>query len=149
MKRLFKFVLTKPSYFWLVATTFMLLGLVRLGLWLLPFATLQKLLSHSDRIIPLLFRKRDRSVNDLIWAVNVSSKYMPGGVKCLARALTTEVLMKFNGYVPELRIGVAQSEAGKLEAHAWIESQGKVLIGQLNDLGRFRVLPLPTREVSK
>ena len=149
MKRLFKIISTKPKLIWFVAETFVLLGLIRLGLRLLPFATLQKLLSSNNRKTFSFWRRRDRSIKELIWAINVSSKYMPGGVKCLARALTTEVLMKLNGYAPELRIGVAQGKAGKLEAHAWIESHGKVLIGQLNDLERFRVLPLPTREASK
>ena len=72
---------------------------------------------------------------------------MPGNVKCLARALTTEVLMNRSGYTPELRIGIAQSKTGKLEAHAWIESQGKVLIGQLEDLTRFQILPLPSSKL--
>lgn len=149
MKRLFEIVSTKPNQLWFAAETFVLLGLVRLGLRLVPFATLQKLLSFCDRKSLLFLRKGNRSINELIWAIEVSSKYMPGGVKCLARALTTEVLMKLNGYAPELRIGVAQGEAGKLEAHAWIENQGKVLIGQLHDLERFKVLPLPTREAGK
>jgi hypothetical protein len=40
-----------------------------------------------------------------------------------------------------LRIGVARSEAGKIEAHAWVESMGKVIIGGTHvDLKRFTVL---------
>jgi hypothetical protein len=66
---------------------------------------------------------------------------MPGHVKCLARALTTKTLMKQHGYTAELRIGVMRSQAGQLEAHAWIEYQGEVIIGQLHNLVEFTPLP--------
>jgi hypothetical protein len=69
---------------------------------------------------------------------------MPGGAKCLARALTTQVLLNRQGYLPDLRIGVAKATAGQLEAHAWIEYQGQVVMGHLNDLARY--LPLPSLE---
>ncbi len=69
---------------------------------------------------------------------------MPGGAKCLARALTTQVLLNRQGYLPDLRIGVAKATAGQLEAHAWVEYQGRIVIGQLNDLSRY--LPLPSFE---
>lgn len=186
MKRLFKLLFIEPGKIFLVLKTFIILGLVRLGLLLLPFSNLQKLLVILSRLFLKLsssnksntigftsltiesrkelgkevnkadensissFSRLDRlQINKIIWAVNVSSKYMPGKVKCLARALTTEFLMNRLGYYPELRIGIAKGETGKLEAHAWIESQGKVLIGQLEDLARFQVLPLPPIEVKQ
>ena len=45
------------------------------------------------------------------------------------------------GYSTSLRIGVARNEKGKFQAHAWIEDGGEILIGELNDLDRFTVLP--------
>ncbi|MCU0565403.1 MAG: lasso peptide biosynthesis B2 protein [Oculatellaceae cyanobacterium Prado106] len=81
------------------------------------------------------------SISQIIWGVNVSTRYMPGGAKCLARALTAKVMLNGQGYDPHLRIGVAKSPAGQLEAHAWLEDQGKVLIGNLPDLPRYVTLP--------
>jgi hypothetical protein len=73
---------------------------------------------------------------------------MPSGAKCLARALVCQVLMARRGYSPELRIGVAKSQEGTLEAHAWIESQGQVVIGDLKELPRFTQLPsLPGNKI--
>ena len=46
---------------------------------------------------------------------------MPGGAKCLAKALTTQVLMERRGHQCEFKLGVAKNEQGELEAHAWIE----------------------------
>ncbi len=70
---------------------------------------------------------------------------MPGQVKCLARALTTQVIIRRQGYTPDLRIGVAKDEANRLEAHAWLELQGYVVIGLLPDLNRF--VPMPSFNV--
>lgn len=147
MKRLIKLVFFRPRDFWLVFRVFILLGLIRLGLWLLPFSKLRRfLVSIGERYS---FCYRCQSVDKLIWAVNASSRYMLGNVKCLARALTTEVLLNCNDRSPNLKIGVAKENKGQLEAHAWVENQGRVLIGGLKDLDRYRVLPLPSLENKK
>ena len=146
MKRLIETIFFRPSDIWLGSKVFVLLGLVRLGLWLVTFSRLRRfLVSIAHRAN---FFYRCKSIEKLIWAVNVSSRYMPGNVKCLARALTTEVLLDCNGYSSSLRIGVAKEKTGKLEAHAWIESQGRVLIGGLRDLKRYKTLSLPLYETT-
>ncbi len=129
---------------------------IRLGLWLLHFRTLFKLLvkisqpnlryGFSRYAEGVSLFTNQVSIGEIIWAVNAVSRYMPG-VKCLARALTTYVLMNRYSYTPELRIGVAKTESGKLEAHAWVEHQGRVAIGNLADLYRF--IPLPSLEAVK
>jgi hypothetical protein len=124
-----------------ILTTFILLATIRLGLWLLPFQTLLQGLEKLGKSESLsLSISSSLSISRIIWMVNVSSRYLPG-VKCLARALTTQVLLNRYGYSSELQIGVAKSEQGELEAHAWVEYQGKVIIGGLSTLSRF--VPLP------
>lgn len=147
MKRLRKFLFLKSSDRQRLIKTFILLGLVRLGLRLLPFQTLQQLLASMSQVAPKRSRVNQTSVGRIIWAVNVSSRFMPGGAKCLARALTTQVLLSRQGHFPVLRIGVAKGERGQLEAHAWVESQGQVVMGYLRELSRF--IPLPSFQGSK
>lgn len=143
MKPLRKVWYLSPSDRYLLVTSLGLLSAIRLGLWLLPFRTLLRVLGKvSQPISPPGQAINPASVGKIVWAVNVVSRYMPGGVKCLARALTTQVLMSQHGHIPELRIGVAKGEEGNLEAHAWIEHQGQVVIGNLRDLSRF--IPLPS-----
>lgn len=130
----------------LLIKTYLLLGLIRLGLWLLPFKTLQAWLAklhhrQSRYQAPKLTKISRRTVGQAIWAVNISSHYMPGKVKCLARALATQVLICRRGYDPELKIGVAKAEDHSLEAHAWVELQGLVVMGLVQDLSRFTPMP--------
>ena len=144
MKRLLKFLDLSNSDRLVLIKTFLLLGLVRLGLWLLPYSRLQKILTKiSDHRPP-----KNQTViesDKIVRAVNISSRYTPGGAKCLARALTTQVLMKQQGYSPRLLIGVAKGEQEQLEAHAWIEYQGEVVMGYLHNLSRY--VPLLSREI--
>ncbi|RAM51547.1 MAG: lasso peptide biosynthesis B2 protein [Hapalosiphonaceae cyanobacterium JJU2] len=139
MRLLFKFLRFEAGDRHLLIMTLILLAAMRLGLWLLPFRTLLKLLPRisGSQVTQQV------SVDKISWAVKTVSRYIPG-VKCLARALTTQVLMNRNGHSCELRIGVAKGEKGILEAHAWIEHEGLIVMGYLADLSRF--MPLPSLE---
>ncbi|MEH2154982.1 lasso peptide biosynthesis B2 protein [Nostoc sp.] len=139
MKHLSKFVKLADREKQLLTNTFLLLILVRLGLWLLSFKTLQQLLSSISNAKPKYQEKHHISIDKIIWAVEVSSHYMPG-VKCLARALTCQVFMSRHGYTSNLCIGVAKGEEGELKAHAWLENQGQVVIGNVTNLSNFSQL---------
>jgi hypothetical protein len=39
-----------------------------------------------------------------------------------------------------LRIGVAKTKAGNLQAHAWVESEGKIVIGRITNLSHYTML---------
>jgi hypothetical protein len=82
------------------------------------------------------------SVERLAWAVGVASRFVPKAT-CLAKALAVHVLLQQAGYEVFLHIGVTNNEEGNLKAHAWIESQGRVLIGG-SDLNSYT--PLLTME---
>ena len=141
MKQLRKFKHLTSGERQLLINTFVLLGLVRLGLYLLPFQTLQRIIATISQVKSEHQQVDPTDLGKIVRAVNISSRYMPGDVKCLARALTTQVLMSRHGFLPELRIGVAKGKEGQLEAHAWVENQGQVVIGQLRNLSRFTPMP--------
>jgi len=130
--------LRKVDFYFLFITLF-LLEAIRLGLWLLEFRILLKIV---NKLCTIKFPFSNATPRKIVWGVNIATRYSPGGAKCLARALTTQILMSRSGYVPELCIGVAKSESsGELEAHAWIKCQGYVVIGHLPDLPRYIQLP--------
>ncbi len=48
---------------------------------------------------------------------------------CLRQALLLHVLLARKGIASDLKIGVRAGEAGGVDAHAWVERDGRVLIG--------------------
>lgn len=144
MRRLRQFLAFTPSDRILLVRAGVLLGVIRLGLSLLPFQILPCLLRKVSTA-PGVLHEADRAAPDRIaWAVTVASQYVPKAT-CLAQALAAQVLLARQGYPACLRIGVTKSEEGRLEAHAWVESQGKIVIGG-SALGRYTPLPALVQE---
>ncbi|WP_036477735.1 lasso peptide biosynthesis B2 protein [Myxosarcina sp. GI1] len=140
MKQVLNFIDLTGKERRLLIDTFVLLGLIRLGLWLLPYGTLSYLL---DKVRQQFFNYQKVShieLDKILWAIDLCSRYWFREVKCLAKALTTQTLMSSYGYCSQLQIGVAKNRSGNLEAHAWIENEGKIVIGYLPDLSRFTPL---------
>jgi hypothetical protein len=112
-----------------------------LGLWLLPFQVVLRILEIPKRKTAELSKANPAVPLDrYIWAVKAASQYVPAAT-CLAQALATQTLLTKNGYRADLRIGVLKTKEGQLEAHAWVESDGKIVIGNLPDLARYSALP--------
>ncbi|NJL51404.1 MAG: lasso peptide biosynthesis B2 protein, partial [Hydrococcus sp. SU_1_0] len=104
MKRqLSKLAQLKKSDLQIFLEAYSLLSLIRLGLWLLPFGKLQKTLDKITKISSPPRFPLKLQIKQIVTAVNRSSKYSPGNVMCLARALTTEVLLTKYGYCPLLK----------------------------------------------
>lgn len=75
----------------------------------------------------------------VVWAVKVVDDRVPGDRTCLVRSLSAEFLLRLYGIDPEHRIGVHPDD--DLEAHSWLELDGEVLIGDVEDLDRYQPLP--------
>ncbi|UBF26555.1 lasso peptide biosynthesis B2 protein [Kovacikia minuta CCNUW1] len=141
MKQLHKVWLLSSHIRFLLIRAFTLLACIRLGLWLLSFRQLNSLI---QRVINQDSSKQPSSaisIDDVIWAIETATHYLPGQPKCLARALATQLLLQRYGYRSDLRIGVAINEMGVFTAHAWIERNGQVLIGGGRNLSAFTPLP--------
>lgn len=115
----------------------------RAKLWIVPFRFWRDRLqrecgarrSELDAADPL---------DDVVWAVNSACRYIPKAT-CLVRALAARDVLEHSGLAAEVRIGVARDERGNVEAHAWLERQGLVVLGATDDANRFVPLPLPAR----
>jgi hypothetical protein len=109
---------------------------IRLGLKLFSFQKLYQNISQVGHPHWQPSPQHSASLRKIVWAVNVISRYMPGRVKCLAKALTTQVIGNQHGYRLDLCVGVAK-EGDQLEAHAWVLYQDRIVIGALPNLNRF------------
>jgi hypothetical protein len=140
MSRIHKFLLLSPEEKKLLLRATWLLWVCRLGLWLVPFKALRRHLAKAERRKPYGLKVGSIDIDRIIWAVAVASRYVPAAT-CLTQALAGQVLLKQHCAPALLRIGVMKNERGALQAHAWIESQGQVVIGKLPDLAMFTELP--------
>ena len=136
MGRLAKLARLPASERWLLARACVLVAVVRVCLWLLPFRSVQRL---TDRLMRGACSRSLTSTERVAWAVRTSSRHIPRA-SCLTQAMAAQVMLARRGIPSQLRIGVAKSEAGRLEAHAWVESDGNVVIGGLPDLARYTPL---------
>lgn len=140
MKALHKFLHLTSSDRRLLLRAVMLLLLARLGLRLLPFQTLQRLLSRVEQAPRKPGNSGSVSRDRIVWAVSGAGRYVP--TTCLTQAMAACALLKREGYSAQLSLGVASENEGRLQAHAWVESDRKVVIGDLN-LDRYvRMLTL-------
>lgn len=107
----------------LLLRAILLVGAIRIGLWLLPFGVMQR--------IALRRRAKMESaqpISRLVWAVTAVSHYLPGST-CLAQALAAQVLLARSGYQSRVEIGVAKDEPSRFEAHAWLVCEDRVVLG--------------------
>ena len=65
------------------------------------------------------------------WAVDAADGAIPGDRSCLVRALVAEAMLERRGYETALRFGVDGAGAD-VEAHAWLESGGEIVVGGEN-----------------
>jgi len=123
----------------LFVKVFVLLEFVKLGLWLLPFRTLLRLLSRVSK-----GPKEPRGIDcpspeEIAWFVEVASRHSPGVKTCLTQALAAQVLLTRHGYPAFVHLGVLRGKQEQFQAHAWVESEGKIVIGG-GDLERYAPL---------
>ena len=122
----------------LVVRASWLVPLVRLGLWLLPFGRVRGLVVREPATgVPLrMAAERDGVVHDVVWTVVAVSRRVPRA-SCLTQALVAQRLLAEVGVASDLRIGVARDATGAFEAHAWLEHDGRVVLGEVDGMERF------------
>jgi hypothetical protein len=67
-------------------------------------------------------------VRTALRAAEIAARVVPG-TRCLVKALTAQALLARAGVATEVFAGVRRRNDRMLEAHAWLERDGEVLIG--------------------
>jgi hypothetical protein len=114
-------------------------GAIRLALWFMPFRFVRQLLQRRINRPVRPDALDGASIDRVAWAVMVSSRYLPAAT-CLTQSLATLLLLSQKGQKADLKIGVAKCSEGKLQAHAWVETEGRIVIGKMRGLSNFSVL---------
>jgi hypothetical protein len=134
MIRVRKFLFLSFSDQCLLVRSIILVSTITLGLRLLPFQLLRRTLAGVSARPPQL-RGNKVPAARIAWAVKAACRYVPAADD-LPRALTTQTMLQRRGYPAKIYIGLARAPEGRLEARAWVESEGEILVGGLPDLAQ-------------
>jgi hypothetical protein len=141
MGSLRSFVQLPPASRGVLAESAFLILAFRVALWVVPF-------SRTQRVAAKLGARPARRPSEsarVAWAMDLATRRLPVG-NCLSRALAAQVVLTRSGHDASIRIGVARERDGRFLAHAWVESDGEVLVGG-DELERYRAASGPGRIV--
>jgi len=125
----------------------LVLGGIRLALWGLPFArvvTLVERLAQPRKaalqlVAPWTVARRVRR----------AARLVPHAT-CLSQAFAARVLLARSGRASQVRFGVLAPTGSGLEAHAWLECDGEVVIGDVPAGPRYTPFPdLPPDDAAR
>jgi len=121
----------------LLVWTGMVLAAARVCIWMVPFHVARRFI-----VPPRPAHPADRLTAPRVrWAIGIAQRLIPDAT-CLPQAIAAESLLVRDGHDVALRIGVMKNAAGKIEAHAWVECEGRVVVGDLPEgLGKYTQLP--------
>lgn len=140
MKGISKLLTKSPREVWLLAEAACFLCVFKLRLKLVPFRHVLRLRLGSKRN-PGHGANAAAVTDGVNWAINAACSRIPGTEKCLVKALAAQQMLLRRGIDARVRIGVPKTLSGNFEAHAWVESQGRTIVGESRS-ERFVALPL-------
>lgn len=141
MNRVRKFLRLTPLERSLLVKAAFLLAAIRIGFAVLSFERLRRSLRRLEKPRQHPTAEDPQLPEKITRAVTVASRYIPGANTCLIQALAAKVFLARADIPAKLHIGVARGDEGDLKAHAWIEYNGNVVLGELEDLSTFTPLP--------
>ena len=128
---------------WILLLAFLLLGATKAALALFPFRTVLRLVDRAGR--PSRRVRGSDHLDRWTWALTVAGNRLLPGHPCLPQALVAHVVFRRAARPAELRIGARPDPSTGIAAHAWVESEGRVVIGDVGDQDAYVPFPpIPT-----
>ena len=115
-----------------------LLVVFRVGLFFVSFPMLRR---FADRWAAPAGRDRSGAgvpKDRIVWAITAVASRVRG-TTCLVEALAADAMLRRHGHRATLKVGVRRG-VSLFEAHAWVESDGSVVMGAHRGLDEYSVL---------
>jgi hypothetical protein len=112
---------------------------VRFGLWLLPYRSVSRWAQSASQPSRHKQSQPIWNIDEICRAITLAARFVPGA-SCLTQALVGQILLGQAGYAVTLQIGVLRKGGGPLQAHAWLESAGQVILGNMPELSQMQPL---------
>lgn len=117
---------------------YFLMGVVRLGIIVLPFKYIAPILGKKNIDSSLeVERNVLMKAAKIGFAVETMGNFTPWESKCLVRAITAQILLRVIGTPSTLYLGMSKDESNKLIAHAWLRC-GKLIITGASESVNFK-----------
>ena len=114
----------------MLARVLPVLAVVRVALWVLPYRTVVRLFDVSPASLDARPRRTPRRATALIRTVAWAGRRLLADRPCLTQAIACRWLLARFGYYADLRLGARRAAEGPgIEAHAWLEIDGKIVLG--------------------
>jgi hypothetical protein len=124
----------------LIFEAFTLLALLRCALFGASYARVRRTLDFwLPARRPASHRQTPQRAHEIASAVSAVSRHLPWLTTCLIDALAVEAMLRRRGFEPILRFGVRGRDPGQpsLQAHAWVECAGSIVVGDLAELSEY------------
>ena len=130
-------VLTLSRTQWvLLGKATVILLLIKAGLQLLSFNQFKRAYAYTLQVSrPTSYPTQ--YIADVAWAVRTVAYRLPFALTCLPQALTVKFLLRRASNLP-LHIGVQTAATQGFQAHAWIEKDGQIVIGEWPEATNYR-----------
>ncbi|MCG1024345.1 MAG: lasso peptide biosynthesis B2 protein [Dehalobacter sp.] len=124
----------------LLISSFLLLGIVRFLILIIPFKYITLLIGEKMADSPsTMDQKKHGKALKIGRAVSLVSRYTPWESKCLVQAVTALFYLRIFGIPYTLYLGLDKGETNQLLAHAWLRC-GELIITGNNEKDRFKVV---------
>lgn len=134
-----KFLQLETTEKLLILRSFFLVVTIRIVLWLVPVKRLQSLFTWNFEDSGEVSTSDWEQILRIVRSVRSVSRFVPKAT-CLTQALAASLLIRQIGQRSDLKIGVAKDDKARLIAHAWLEKDGRIILGRHPDQSRFVAL---------
>ncbi|KAF1086080.1 hypothetical protein SPSYN_00818 [Sporotomaculum syntrophicum] len=140
LRRTLKFVLLPLQEQWLYLQAFVLAGVVRLAIILLPFRWLAGFLGNQELESPAEEdHEKLNAARRVGRVVETVCRHTPWESKCLVQAIVGKILLRQSRISNTLYLGVGRDPEDKMVAHAWLRCGDMILTGNYN-LDKYAVV---------
>jgi hypothetical protein len=122
--------------------TFLMLGLMRGLLLILPFRVIAKHLGQHHQalgIVPLADQTAVFRADQIGKTIRTAARYTPWESKCLVQAMVARVLLGLYGIPYGLYLGITRSDSTGMAAHAWV-CVGPIAVTGGNSFREFTIV---------
>lgn len=131
MDAFIKFIHHRAAERWLLLEALAWLCWVKMLLAVAPFRWIAPRLGQSmtETSGSITAEERELALR-ISWAVQAVARHVPFGFVCLPQAISAKWMLRHRRLPATLYLGLRQSEALNLTAHAWLRAGDKILTGQ-------------------